>query len=242
MDILGSNFVSRLKGEGINTTYLRDNPQINKIWKELSDRAKIIEVKYKDKTNGYKATHIKLQIDNNPDYILEAQVKSDYVYEKSKGNGPAAHHNRIGKQRIVPEIIERDNVNLSNLNEEQVERLKNEFDYYLPQYYKIVYDEKSEQYKTIRCNTMENCERFYEDFKIQGRQKDVELYKRIVLAAQRYAGGNEIEIPISKGQEQNKDLVNCVRAENEDSTEKDTRVENNFNGESTKKINSDLER
>ena len=43
-------------------------------------------------------------------------------------------------------------------------------------------------------------------------------------------------------QEQNKDLVNCVRAENEDSTEKDTRVENNFNGESTKKINSDLER
>ena len=242
VDILGSNFVSRLKGEGINTTYLRDNPQINKIWKELSDRAKIIEVKYKDKTNGYKATHIKLQIDNNPDYILEAQVKSDYVYEKSKGNGPAAHHNRIGKQRIVPEIIERDNVNLSNLNEEQVERLKNEFDYYLPQYYKIVYDEKSEQYKTIRCNTMENCERFYEDFKIQGRQKDVELYKRIVLAAQRYAGGNEIEIPISKGQEQNKDLVNCVRAENEDSTEKDTRVENNFNGESTKKINSDLER
>ena len=105
-----------------------------------------------------------------------------------------------------------------------------------------MYDEKSEQYKTIRCNTMENCERFYEDFKIQGRQKDVELYKRIVLAAQRYAGGNEIEIPISKGQEQNKDLVNCVRAENEDSTEKDTRVENNFNGESTKKINSDLER
>ena len=45
-----------------------------------------------------------------------------------------------------------------------------------------------------------------------------------------------------KSELQNKDLVNCGRAENEDSTEKDTRVENNFNGESTKKINSDLER
>ena len=79
VDILGSNFVSRLKGEGINTINLSDNPQINKIWKELSDRVKIIEVKYKDKTNGYKATHMKLKIDNNPDYILEAQVKSERI-------------------------------------------------------------------------------------------------------------------------------------------------------------------
>ena len=127
----------------------------------------------------------------------------------------------------------------------------------MPQYYKIVYDENSEQYKTIRCNTKENCERFYEDFKILGRQKDVELYKRIVLAAQRYAGGNEIEIPISKEHEQNKDksvlekdagvknedrAKNNLTAENENSVKKDTRVENNFNGGSTKKINSDWER
>ena len=116
---------------------------------------------------------------------------------------------------------------------------------------------------------MENCERFYEDFKIQGRQKDVELYKRIVLAAQRYAGGNEIVIPISKEHEQNKDksvlekdaraqnehsaendigvenedrVKNNLTAENENSVKKDTRVENNFNGGSTKKINSDWER
>lgn len=269
VDILGSDFVSKFRGEGINSKYLKNNPKIKKILKELSDRVKIIEVKYKDKTNGYKATHMKLQIDNNHDYILEAQVKSDYVYEKSKGNGPAAHHNRIGKQRIVPEIIEDNNVDLSNLNEEQAERLKNEFDYYLPQYYKIVYDENSDQYKTIRCNTKENCEKFYEDFKIQGREEDVELYNRIVLAAQRYASGNEIVIPISKEHERNKDksvlekdaraqnehsaendigeenedrAKNNLTAENENSVKKDARTGNDFNGKSTKKIDGDLER
>lgn len=205
VDILGSNFVSMLKGEGVNADYLKKNPRINKIWKTLSSRVKIIEVKYKDKTNGYKATHMKLQMDDNPNYVLEVQLKSDYVYERSKGNGPAAHHNRIGKQRIVPEIIEDDNVDLSNINEKQVERLKNEFDYYLPQYYKIIYDKNSGQYKSIRCNTKENCEKFYEDFNISGKPKDVELYDKIILAAQKYTDKDELEIPISDGK--NEDIA-----------------------------------
>ena len=196
VDILGSNFASILLG-GINKEYLKNNPKVNEIWKELSRRIKIIDVKYKDKTNGYKATHMKLQIDNNPNYILEVQIKSDYVFEKSKGDGPAAHQNRIGKKRIIPEIIEGDNMDLSNLNEVKKKKLNEEFNYYLPQYYRIVYDDKIKQYRVIKCNTKENCEKFYEDYKIIGRPKDIEIYKKIVSAAERYTDRKEIEIPIS---------------------------------------------
>ena len=206
VDILGSNFASRLKGEGINTEYLKDNPEFNKLWKEISSRTRIIQVKYKDKTNGYKATHFKLQIDNNPDYILEVQVKSDYVYEKSKGNGSAAHQKRIGKKRIIPEILEDENINLNSLDYEQIHKLKDEFGYYLPQYYNIEFDTTKKQYKVIRCNTEENCKKFYEDLRDFGELKETEDYKKIIFAAHKYTDGVKCNVPIESRQNNHIDI------------------------------------
>lgn len=65
-------------------------------------------LKHKSKTNGYEADHVKFRFIDKPEYTLELQIKSEYVENLSRGNGTAAHENRPGKERILPNLEDKE--------------------------------------------------------------------------------------------------------------------------------------
>ena len=77
--------------------------------------------KHKKKTNGYEADHIKFMNSKEPEYTLEMQLKSGYVENKTMGTGSASHENRPGKERIIPES-------------ENDDELRKEYEYICPKY------------------------------------------------------------------------------------------------------------
>jgi hypothetical protein len=103
-------------------------------------------VKYKNKTNGYEANHIKFEFLKNLDYSFELQIKSSYIEELSKGTGSASHENRPGKERIFPDITNK-------------EKFMKEINFSLPKFTKYIKTEDG--YKKYKCSTEENMMEYY---------------------------------------------------------------------------------
>lgn len=105
-------------------------------------------LKHKNKTNGYEAEHVKFRVIDKPEYTLELQMKSEYVENLSRANGAAAHENRPGKERILP-----------NLEDKEI--FKKEVQYSVPRY-TLFYKENGIYKKTKKCSTRENVVGYYE--------------------------------------------------------------------------------
>lgn len=105
-------------------------------------------VKYKKKTNGYEANHMKFEFVDKPDYSFEVQIKSEYIEKLSHCNGSAAHENRPGKERIFPSI---------NDSYKFIQELK----YTLPEY--TTYIQTKKGFLPHKCDIKENMLNYYKD-------------------------------------------------------------------------------
>lgn len=104
-------------------------------------------IKYKKKTNGYEADHIKFEFLKNLDYSFELQIKSEYILEITKKDGIASHENRPGKERILPNM------------DKQHEFIKG-LNFALPKY--TTFRKTPNGYKKRKCNMKENMTAFYQ--------------------------------------------------------------------------------
>ena len=102
--------------------------------------------KRKNKANGYIADHIKFSYIEHPEYTFELQLRSLYIEELSRANGPAAHDKRSGKARIFP--------NTEN-SEEFIKQLKQS----VPDY--TILERAENGYKIKNCTLMENMLEYY---------------------------------------------------------------------------------
>lgn len=105
-------------------------------------------VKYKNKTNGYEANHMKFEFLDKPDYSFEVQIKSEYIEQLSHSNGSAAHENRPGKEREFP--------HLGNSN-----KFMQELKFTLPEYTTYIQTEKG--FVPHKCNLKENMLNYFKD-------------------------------------------------------------------------------
>lgn len=104
-------------------------------------------VKYKKKTNGYEANHMKFEFLKNRDYSFEIQIKSEYIEELSNTNGSAAHQSRPGKERIFPSI-------------ENKQKFIQGLEFTLPKY--TTYEKTETGYVRHKCNMQENMVSYYQ--------------------------------------------------------------------------------
>lgn len=105
-------------------------------------------LKHKNKTNGYEAEHVKFRFIDKPEYTLELQVKSEYVENISRANGTAAHENRPGKERILPDL-------------ENSENFKKEVQHKVPRY--TLFHKQDGMYKiSEKCSIIKNVMGYYE--------------------------------------------------------------------------------
>lgn len=116
-------------------------------------------LKHKNKTNGYEADHVKFRIKDKPEYTLEFQIKSEYVENLSRGNGAAAHENRPGKERILPNL-------------EDKEKFKEEIKNKVPRY-TLFYKENGIYKKSEKCSMRKNVIAYYEC------ELPIEMYDKI---------------------------------------------------------------
>lgn len=117
--------------------------------------------KHKSKTNGYIADHVKFKGNNNPEFIFELQMRSIYREELSRLNGSAAHDKRPGKERILPNI-------------ENEEELINDLDFRLPKY--TILQSTDNGFKIHKCTRLENTLAYYDKYIIPGTER----YDKIV--------------------------------------------------------------
>ena len=118
-------------------------------------------LKHKVKTNGYDAYHVKIRSLQNKQYTLELQMKSEYVENLARGNGKAAHENRPGKKRVIP-------------NTKKIEEFIKTIKYTVPEY--TIFVRKKDGYKARKCNMLENIMGYYETMLYPG----VEEYDEVV--------------------------------------------------------------
>lgn len=116
-------------------------------------------LKHKNKTNGYEADHVKFRFIDKPEYTLEFQIKSEYVENLSRGNGAASHENRPGKERILPNLEDR-------------EEFKKEVQYKVPRY-TLFYKENGIYKTSEKCNMRKNVIAYYES------ELPIEMYDKI---------------------------------------------------------------
>ena len=116
-------------------------------------------LKHKNKTNGYEAEHVKFRFIDNPEYTLELQVKSEYVENLSRANGTASHENRPGKERILPNL-------------EDKEKFKKEVQYSVPRY-TLFYKENGKFKTGEKCSMRKNVIAYYES------ELPIEMYDKI---------------------------------------------------------------
>lgn len=105
-------------------------------------------LKHKNKTNGYEAEHVKFRFKNYPEYTMEFQIKSQYVENISRGNGVASHESRPGKERILPNL-------------EDKEKFKKQIQYGVPRY-TLFLRENGKFEKARKCTPFENTIGYYE--------------------------------------------------------------------------------
>lgn len=149
MNAIAKDFVYRL--EHMSYNWLTNN------------KSKIIRdsIKHKNKSNGYIAEHMKFELDNNPDYTLELQVKSKYVDEISRGKGSAAHSARSGKKRTLPPIFEESDKDVTKLEPGRLQAFKNNLDYLLPKF--ISFNKENGKYIPYELNRKENSFKFFDE-------------------------------------------------------------------------------
>lgn len=106
-------------------------------------------LKHKNKTNGYEAEHIKFRFKNKPEYTMELQVKSSFVENLSRANGKASHENRPGKERVLPDL-------------ENKEQFIKQVQYCVPRY--TLFKKGKEGYTEIeKCSMLKNVIGYYEN-------------------------------------------------------------------------------
>lgn len=118
-------------------------------------------VKHKRKTNGYVAEHIKFELGGNPDHTLEFQVKSKYVDILSHAPGTAAHSARIGKERVLPTLLQDGSADVTKVSDEDLKRFRRELVYRLPKFVEFEKDSTG-KYRSYYFSTLENCFKFYD--------------------------------------------------------------------------------
>ena len=106
-------------------------------------------LKHKHKTNGYEAEHIKFRFKDKPEYTMELQVKSSFVENLSRANGKASHENRPGKERVLPDL-------------ENKEQFIKQIQYCVPRY--TLFKKGKEGYTEIeKCSMLKNVIGYYEN-------------------------------------------------------------------------------
>lgn len=154
--------------------------QDSRDWLESHHHSKLVRdsIKHKAKPNGYIAEHGKIEMEGDPLYTLEFQVKSHYVYEETKPGHKADHSQRIGKDRRLPELVNNDqfaqifenpktvNVYMSTFakSKNAINGFVEELDYLLPKFTSFNIPSKApSQIDYVDFDTIENCVKFYEE-------------------------------------------------------------------------------
>lgn len=118
-------------------------------------------IKHKNKSNGYIAEHIKFELERNPNYSLELQVKSRYVDEISHSKGSASHSARSGKQRILPSLIQEDTYDIMHTTPERLQLFKKNLDYLLPKF--TIFSKEHGKYEHYDFSRKENSFKFFDE-------------------------------------------------------------------------------
>lgn len=154
-DLIGTKIVISDKKYNDGEMKIIAKKFINKLIKDRKFLQEIgIEVipfslKHKNKTNGYEADHVKFRVKDKPEYTLEFQIKSEYVENLSRGKGEASHENRPGKERILPDLTNK-------------EMFKKQVEYSVPRY-TLFLQENGRFTKVRKCTTRENVIGYYEN-------------------------------------------------------------------------------
>lgn len=128
-------------------------------------------IKYKKKNNGYEANHIKFEFNSNPEYTFELQLKSKYVEELSKGEGSAAHENRPGKQRILPDVYDR-------------KKFIQQVEHTVPRY--TLFVRENGKFVKRKYNILQNTMSYYQT----QINENIDMYEDIVDTLEEYMGEN----------------------------------------------------
>lgn len=128
-----------------------------------NNKVKVVRdsVKHKRKANGYLAEHIKFELMGDPKHTLECQIKSKYVEARSHGTGSAAHSARIGKERILPQILQDSSKDITKVSDSDLQQFKKELTFMLPKFVEFRKNENG-QYEHYNFSTLENCFKFYD--------------------------------------------------------------------------------
>lgn len=146
MKIIAEKFINKL---------IRDKKFLQKNGVEVIP----FSLKHKNKTNGYEAEHVKFRFIDKSEYTLELQIKSEYVENLSRANGAASHENRPGKERVFPNL-------------EDKEKFKKEVQYNVPRY--TLFYKENGIYKTReKCSMRKNVIAYYES------ELPIDMYDKI---------------------------------------------------------------
>ena len=170
-------------------------------WLNQHDNSLLVRdsFKHKDKVNGYIADHYKIAMKGDLDKLFEVHVLSIYVDAKCKTGKTASHAARIGKQRIIPTVLESEGLPAVFQNKETLRAYMNnipkennklysfmdELDYLLPRYTRLDEDPKTHKFVAKDFNTSENAETFY-DGVIMKEFATLEVIKNLIKAAESY--------------------------------------------------------
>lgn len=159
----------------IGKEFYRDLANNKELLNNLNIRVIPDSNKHKKKSNGYEAEHIKFFDIDEPEYTLELQFKSEYVETICRGEGTAAHENRPGKRRVLPE---------ANSDRELIQRLG----YMVPKY--KIFQRENGRIKAQKFSMLKNILGYYQE-QMPPRSEEYEKILKIF-----YCNNNEKEIAI----------------------------------------------
>lgn len=125
------------------------------------------------KENGYRAEHATVNFNSNPYKTIEMQFKSKYR-ERIAKEGTAAHDQRDGKNRSMPELP-------------VDERFISELKYRVPKYYVIRFGDK----KLYECGLFENTCYYYAKQINNDKDLFMQLYNSNLMKEDKVRMGNE---------------------------------------------------
>lgn len=118
---------------------------------------KLVARKEKEKQNGYLADHLKFGFLDNEDYCFELQIRSLYRDDMARGNGPAGHSNRDGKERIPLDVKNK-------------MKLAKQIDENIPEFKGYPKDTEQGYKKIIAYKTIQNIAAYYPEWDINSKE------------------------------------------------------------------------